>query len=92
MNRLLELIQEELTLAGAVASYRPRSLVVLGIAAVTGPLFMLLTRAFVQTSALPGLEQALRPMIGLFALVLTFKFFFLAVRLYLKDRAALLKF
>lgn len=91
MNQLFELIQEELALAGAVVSYRCRSAVALGIGALIGPLLMQLAPAFVQTPALRGLEQAFGHVIGLFALVLTCKFLFLGARLYLKDRAALLK-
>lgn len=91
MNRLIELLQDELAIVGAVLSYRIRSLVMF-IAALLIPAALLLALTMIRASTIPVVENGVRPMLGVLGLVMMLRFVILAINAYLKDRAALLGF
>lgn len=92
MRRLIELLAVELEILEAVLSRRIRSLVLLGLAVVIPSIFLLVAMKVLQGAPLPGLVDGLRPWLGFMALALMLKLMWLATQVYLKDRAALLRF
>lgn len=91
MRHVIETIQYELAALEATTSYRPRSIVLFAVALLIGPLVQILMLHLMQASELPGLRDAVQPAAGLFGLIVTLKFLLLAIRTYVKDRAALLR-
>lgn len=91
MRHFIDTMQHELAVLEAMTSYRPRSLGLFAVALLIGPLVQILMLHLIQASELPGLRDAVRPAAGVFGLIVTLKFLFLAIRTYVKDRAALLR-
>jgi len=92
MRRLIEFFEFELAVLEAVLSRRIRSLVLLGAAFVIPSIFLLAAMKMTGGIALPGFVEGIRPVLGLVALMLMFKLMLLATQVYLKDRAAFLRF
>lgn len=92
MTRLIDWIHQELHTFDAVMRYRSRSFYIFVAALPSGlALQLLLASILSQTTAIPGLAEAMHLWPALFGLGLTLKFLFLAIQVYLKDRARLLR-
>jgi hypothetical protein len=87
MRRLVMLLEMELEICAAVLSRRIRSFVLLLVAIIAPPAMMLEVSRIVAT--MPGLEQVLSPLLDLIGALLAIKLLFFAIRVYLKDRTAL---